>query len=161
MSEGDRQTHEIFARGVRGSLAGVEEALYVIVGLLLLGTAVLVAIGAIDQVVNSLKPTHPDYVQSGVNLLDKILLLLIIAELVHTLRHVVLRGEIDAEPFLFVGLIAVVRRILIETANLENQTPSTHQLWELGLLGLLTIVLAVAIYLVRRSDQVKADTELA
>jgi uncharacterized membrane protein (DUF373 family) len=156
---GHQDPHDVFARGVRGSLAVVEEALYVIVGLLLLGAAVLVVIGALDEVVNELKLAHPDYVNIAVTLLDRILLALIIAELVHTLRHVVLRGEIVAEPFLFVGLIAVVRRILIETANLEHRTPTTHELWELGILGLLTLVLAIAIYLVRRSDQVKTETE--
>ena len=92
--------------------------------------------------------------------LDRILLALIVAELLHTLRYVVLRGEIVAEPFLFVGLIAVVRRILIITAELERtggQALSgralTNQLLELGLLGLLTLTLAIAIYLVRRSGE--------
>jgi len=48
----------------------------------------------------------------------------------------VLRGEIVVEPFLFVGLIAVVRRILIITGELERQTPAgralTNELVELG-----------------------------
>jgi len=82
-------------------------------------------------------------------------LLLIVAELMHTLRFVVLRGKIVVEPFLFVGLIAVVRRVLIITAELEQQTPSgralTNQLLELGLLGFLALALAVSIFLVRRS----------
>jgi uncharacterized membrane protein (DUF373 family) len=93
-------------------------------------------------------------VNIGVVLLDHILLTLIVAELLHTLRFVVLRGEIVVEPFLFVGLIAVVRRILIVTAELERQAPGgralTNQLLELGLLGGLTLALAIAIYLVRR-----------
>ena len=85
---------------------------------------------------------------------------MIVAELLHTLRYVVLRGEIVAEPFLFVGLIAVVRRILIITAELEHTGGQgltgralTNQLLELGLLGLLTLTLAIAIYLVRRSGE--------
>ncbi|MGA9858031.1 MAG: phosphate-starvation-inducible PsiE family protein [Solirubrobacteraceae bacterium] len=75
----------------------------------------------------------------GVVLLDRILLTLIVAELLHTLGYVVLRGEIVVEPFLFVGLIAVVRRILIVTAELERQASGgralTNQLLELGLLA--------------------------
>ena len=67
-----------------------------------------------------------------------------------------LRGEIVVEPFLFVGLIAVVRRILIVTAELERQAPGgrtlTNQLLELGLLGVLTLALSIAIYLVRRAN---------
>ena len=100
---------------------------------------------------------NEDAVDIGVTLLDRILLALIVAELLHTLRYVVLRGEIVVEPFLFVGLIAVVRRILIVTAELEHLNLSgrtlTNELLELGLLGLLTLAVAVAIYLVRRSGE--------
>jgi hypothetical protein len=156
---GHQEPHELFARGVRGSLAVVEEAVYVIVGVMLLGAAILVVIGAVGDVVSEIDKNE-DAVTIGVTLLDRILLALIVAELLHTLRYVVLRGEIVAEPFLFVGLIAVVRRILIITAELERASgPAlsgralTNQLLELGLLGLLTLALAIAIYLVRRSGE--------
>jgi len=158
---GPGESHAPFAKVVRGSLAGVEEALYVIVGVLLLVAAVLVVIGAVHDVVSEINHNE-DAVDIGVTLLDRFLLALIVAELLHTLRYVVLRGEIVVEPFLFVGLIAVVRRILIVTAELEHLNLSgrtlTNELLELGLLGLLTLALAVAIYLVRRSgDSAGAD----
>ncbi len=142
-----------FTRGVRTALAWSEEGLYLVVGLLLLAAAVLVVVGTVSGLVGSID-AHQSAVNIGVVLLDRILLTLIVAELLHTLRFVVLRGEIVVEPFLFVGLIAVVRRILIVTAELERQTPGgrtlTNQLLELGLLGVLTLALAIAIYLVRR-----------
>jgi hypothetical protein len=138
---------------VRSALAWSEEALYITVGLLLLAAAVFVLVGTISGLVSSVR-AHQSAVDIGVILLDRILLTLIVAELLHTLRFVVLRGEIVVEPFLFVGLIAVVRRILIVTAELERQAPGgralTNQLLELGLLGVLTLALAIAIYLVRR-----------
>jgi hypothetical protein len=141
-------------RGVRSVLTWSEEALYITVGLLLLAAAVLVLVGTISGLIDSIR-THQGAVNIGVVLLDRILLTLIVAELLHTLRFVVLRGEIVVEPFLFVGLIVVVRRILIITAELERQAPGgralTNQLLELGLLGVLTLALAIAIYLVRRS----------
>jgi hypothetical protein len=144
-----------FTRTLRTALAWIEETLYVIVGLLLLAAGVLVVVGTITGLTTSIS-SHQGAVDIGVVLLDRILLTLIVAELLHTLRLVVLRGgEIVVEPFLFVGLIAVVRRILIVTAELERQAPAgralTNQLLELGLLGVLTLALAVAIYLVRRS----------
>jgi uncharacterized membrane protein (DUF373 family) len=149
-----------FVRGVRTALAGIEEALYIIVGLLLLAAAVLVVVGTVSGLITSIR-THQSAVNIGVVLLDRILLTLIVAELLHTLRFVVLRGEIVVEPFLFVGLIAVVRRILIITAELQRQAPAgralTNQLLELGLLGVLTLALAVAIYLVRRSGPAGYD----
>jgi uncharacterized membrane protein (DUF373 family) len=153
---GPTPSHAAFARVVRGSLAGVEETLYVIVGVLLLVASVLIVVGAAYDVAVGIKD-NKGAVSIAVSLLDRILLALIVAELLHTLRYVVLRGEIVVEPFLFVGLIAVVRRILIVTAGLENQPLSgrslTNELLELGLLGLLTLALALAIYLVRRSGE--------
>ena len=143
-----------FPIAVRTGLAWIEESLYIIVGFALLAAAVFVVVGTIGDVI-----TAVDHRQNAVTvtvlLLDRILLALIVAELLHTLRYLVLRGEIVVEPFLYVGLIAVVRRVLIITAELEQQAPGgrelTNQLLELGLLGVLTLALAVAIYLVRRS----------
>jgi uncharacterized membrane protein (DUF373 family) len=139
---------------VRDALAWSEEALYITVGLLL-AAVTLVLVGTVSGLVSAIR-THQSAVDVGVVLLDRILLTLIVAELLNTLRFVVLRGEIVVEPFLFVGLIAVVRRILIVTAELERQAPGgrtlTNQLLELGLLGVLTLALSVAIYLVRRAS---------
>jgi uncharacterized membrane protein (DUF373 family) len=152
-----------FVRGVRITLAWIEEALYVIVGLMLLAAAVLVVVGTVSGLISSIR-AHQSAVNIGVVLLDRILLTLILAELLHTLRFVVLRGEIVLEPFLFVGLIAVVRRILIITAELEGKAPSgralTNQLLELGLLGVLALALAMAIYLVRRSGSAGNDRQI-
>lgn len=140
-----------FTTAVRKGLVGIEETLYIIVGLALLAAGVLVVVGTISELANS----RQSDLDLGITLLDRILLLLIVAELIHSLRFVVLRGRIVVEPFLFVGLIAVVRRVLIVTAELEHQLPSgralTNLLLELGLLGFLALALAVAIFLVRRS----------
>jgi uncharacterized membrane protein (DUF373 family) len=45
------------------------------------------------------------------------LLVFIIAELLYTLRVVNFGGRILVEPFLFIGLIAVVRKVLVITAG--------------------------------------------
>jgi uncharacterized membrane protein (DUF373 family) len=93
-------------------------------------------------------------ITTAVTVLDRILLTLIIAELVYTLRFVLRTHEIVVEPFLVIGLIAVVRRILIVTAQFERPPAAgralTNLLLELGLLGFLALALAVALALVRR-----------
>jgi uncharacterized membrane protein (DUF373 family) len=159
-SSGPNRTAPRLTTGVRDGLAWIEEALYIIVGLVLLTAAVLVVVGTITGLIHSIR-VHQNSVNIGIVLLDRILLLLIVAELMHTLRFVVLRGRIVVEPFLFVGLIAVVRRVLIITAELEHQTLSgralTNQLLELGLLGFLALALAVSIFLVRRSGPAGYD----
>jgi len=64
--------------------------------------------------------------------------------------------EILAEPFLLIGLSAVVRHILLVTAEAE-QTLGTDQfpyfLMELGVLAVLVISLVVAFYLTRRMER--------
>jgi len=86
--------------------------------------------------------------------LDRILLLLIVAELLFTLQLVISRGEIATEPFLFIGIIAVVRRVVVITAEVEKLPQEgralTNFLFELGLLALLVVAFSVSIYLIRR-----------
>ena len=97
--------------------------------MLLLAAAVLVIVGTVSGLISSIN-ARQSAVDISVTLLDRILLALIVAELLHTLRWVVLRGEIVVEPFLFVGLIAVVRRILIVTAERQAsgvRQPCPHQ----------------------------------
>ena len=124
--------------------------------LLLAVASVFVLVGTVHELAHAID-TSRGAVDTGVTALDRILLLLIIAELAYTLRFVVLTHEIAVEPFLFIGLIAVVRRILIVTAQFERIPSSgrtlTNFLLELGLLGFLVLSLAVALALVRRRGE--------
>jgi uncharacterized membrane protein (DUF373 family) len=93
----------------------------------------------------------------GVVVLDRILLTLIVAELIYSLRLVMQTHVISAEPFLVIGLIATLRRILIVTADSERPEAGPHLtslLIELGVLGLLVLGIAAAIFLVRKSERV-------
>jgi uncharacterized membrane protein (DUF373 family) len=88
--------------------------------------------------------------------LDRILLALIVAELIYSLRLVMQTHQISTEPFLFIGLIATLRRILIVTADSERPEAGPHLtglLIELGVLGFLVVGLAAAIFLVRLSER--------
>jgi uncharacterized membrane protein (DUF373 family) len=142
-------------RSLLSGLVGFEAVLYGAVAILLATAAVLVLVGTVHELGHSIS-TSAGAVDTGVSLLDRILLLLIIAELAYTLRFVLRTHTIAVEPFLFIGLIAVVRRILIVTAQFER-LPSTGRvltnfLLELGLLGFLALALAVAVRLIRRPE---------
>ncbi len=132
-----------------------ETAIYLFAFLLLGAAAVLVVIGSVEAVVD-VAAGKQDVVQGAVLVLDRVLLALIVAELAYTLRTVTESHQIAAEPFLFVGLIAGVRRILIVTAAFEEpQTDAalTRLLLELGALALLVLSIAAAIFLIRYSGQ--------
>jgi uncharacterized membrane protein (DUF373 family) len=140
-------------RYLLAGLVGFEVLLYAAVSLLLAAAAVLVLIGTVHELVNGISAGR-GAVDTAVNVLDRVLLTLIIAELVYTLRFVLRTHEIAVEPFLFIGLIAVVRRILIVTAQFERPPSGgralTNLLLELGLLGFLALALSLAVYFVRR-----------
>jgi uncharacterized membrane protein (DUF373 family) len=145
------------ARATRPLLAGLvrfEELLYAAVALLLAAAAVFVLVGTVHEIAHAISE-RAGAVDTAVTVLDRILLTLIIAELVYTLRFVLRTHAIAVEPFLIIGLIAVVRRILIVTAQFERPPVAgralTNLLLELGLLGFLTLALAIALTLVRRS----------
>ncbi len=138
---------------VQAGIGGAELAIYLTAGLLLLVAAGFVAVGAVTDLIERSKSRH--IADAGVFTLDRILLLFIIAELLYTLRLVILGGgQILVEPFLFIGLIAVVRRILVVTAEFEGErgrSQVTDFVIQIGGLAALAFVLTLAIYLLRRS----------
>ncbi|MGB8794194.1 MAG: hypothetical protein WCD33_22230, partial [Mycobacterium sp.] len=105
-----------------GALVDVfETVIYAIAFLLLVAAAILVVIGGAEAVVRAAEH-KVNTLQGGVLVLDRVLMVLIVAEIAATLRAVLLYHEI-----LFIGLIACVRRILIVTAQTE-QVHSDKQL---------------------------------
>jgi hypothetical protein len=90
------------------------------------------------------------------------LVVLMLVEILHTVRISIRSHVLVTEPFLIVGLIATIRRILVITLEAANLTrPDTWakggeaifraSVIELGLLGLLVFVFVAAIYLLRRT----------
>lgn len=95
---------------------------------------------------------------TALEVLDKVLLIFIFAELLSTIGTILRENEIRAEPFLLIGLIAVVRRILTVTASIEQSlgTPRFDNLLiELGVLTALVLTLAGALYFTRRSERTR------
>ena len=96
----------------------VEDVTYVVVAALLVVAGVFVLWNTVTTLVSNLG-TGPAAVVSGI--LDSGLLLFIIAELLHTVRATIQERTLVVEPFLIVGLIAGVRRLLLLTAQLVDQ----------------------------------------
>jgi uncharacterized membrane protein (DUF373 family) len=94
--------------------------------------------------------------------IDRLLFVLMLLEILHTVRVSVREGTLTPEPFLVVGLIASIRRVLVITLGSSqathpgNWTPDVQQqfnasMLELGVLGILILVMVVAIFLLRRA----------
>jgi uncharacterized membrane protein (DUF373 family) len=150
-----RSGHRVPSRSpfdLQRGIVRTESLIYLVIALLLVAAAVLTLVGTVSDVIEGSRSRPVTDV--GVFLLERILLIFIIAELLYTLRLVDFGGTILVEPFLFIGLIAVVRRILLITAEAEGAGEPkdvTGFLVEIGVLGALTLALAISIHLLRRS----------
>jgi uncharacterized membrane protein (DUF373 family) len=141
-----------------GWFGGAEGAIYVSVALLLVVAAGCIAVGTIVALIQGIDSRS--ITQTGILVLSRVLLLFIIAELLYTLRLVNFGGRILVEPFLFIGLIAVVRRILVLTAEIDGKpgrTEITDFIIQLGALAGLALVLTLSIYLLRRGGYSSAS----
>jgi uncharacterized membrane protein (DUF373 family) len=87
-------------------------------------------------------------------LVDQILLIMLVVELLYTVRASLREHTVAPEPFLLVGLIAAIRRVLLLTAKFgelrEGGGPATRYfLQELAVLTALIVALAASLYLLR------------
>jgi uncharacterized membrane protein (DUF373 family) len=125
-------------------------AIYVVVGALLVTAAGFTLVGTIVDVIRGAHSRH--VTDTGVFLLDRVLLIFIIAELLYTLRLVNLGGRVLVEPFLFIALIAVVRKVLVITAEFATTRRAVVDfVIQVGALAALALVLAISIHLLRGS----------
>ena len=90
---------------MRDRIGMVETGLYLIVGVFLIAAGALILFDTVRGLLEGLID-HDPAGELGLRVLDRILLLLIVAELLFTLQLVISRGEIATEPFLFIGIIA-------------------------------------------------------
>lgn len=138
----------------------IEDIVYVGLGVLLAGCALtLLASGAQAFWVNLLAGALADNI---IDLLDRLLLILLIVEVMYTVQVSFREHALKPEPFLMVGLIAVVRRLLVLTAELprlleQGDVAVFRQVaLELALLAMLIVALVVSLVLVRRHPVGKA-----
>jgi uncharacterized membrane protein (DUF373 family) len=90
-------------------------------------------------------------------LLDILLLVFIFVELLFAVRTTIEKRELIAEPFLLVGIIASIKEIVVlsvEAADVLGQGDEfDDRIVEIGLLGVLVVLLGVTSYLLRRKER--------
>jgi uncharacterized membrane protein (DUF373 family) len=136
-----------------------EVAIYSILAVLLFITAFATMANAGKMLWDDLR--HWTIVTQTLRVLDQLLVVLMLVEILHTVRISIRSHILVTEPFLVVGLIASIRRILVITLEAANLTEGGRWLTEgasifrasmieLGLLGLLILILVFSITLLRR-----------
>ena len=120
-------------------LEHAQDFVSVAVGVVLI---VLAATLAVSGVVSFAEDVRKYSVASAaINLLDRVLLVLILVEIVHTVVLSLRAHRLAAQPFIVVGLVAVIRRILFLLSN-ENIIPTAELALLIGM-----VVAFVAAYL--------------
>ena len=153
-------TTERLAGFAARSFLRIEVIAYMVLGLLLGLTAFAgVASAAISLLHTILQAADGE---AMVETVDRLLFVLMVVEILHTVRVSFREGTLVCEPFLIVGLIASIRRMLaitLESSQINSPTHWGPESWglfsatmiELGVLAGLILTMVTAIYVLRRS----------
>jgi phosphate starvation-inducible membrane PsiE len=142
-----------FVRRVLQAFEVAEDVIHMIVAVLLIALSVVLIGDAARDVASTIRAGNV-VLTVVFTVLDKTLILFIVAEFLHTVRITIQHhGRLDAEPFLVVGLIAGVRRVLIVTAQAEIYFRWNPEGIELLVLVVLILAMAISILAWRRSSR--------
>ncbi len=126
-----------------------ENIIYIIIIILLFASAGLLIY---DEVKTFMHATDASFgIKLIIEIVAKTLLLLMIIEILTTVRISIREHILSAEPFLIVGLIASIRRILVisvETAYVQEHF--TNFMIEIGVLAGLIFIFIVSIVMLRK-----------
>ncbi len=136
-----------------------EDIVFVGLGLLLAGCAVYLLIAAGGQFGKHLFEQTLT-TRAVVEMIERLLLILLVMEILYTVQVSFREHSLVPEPFLLIGLIAAVRRVLVITAELaesprlDSDEIFRHLMIELGVLtGLIVALVASVVMLRRKGDR--------
>ncbi|MFN3163045.1 MAG: phosphate-starvation-inducible PsiE family protein [Pseudohongiellaceae bacterium] len=138
-----------------------ESGIYLVAGYILMVSAAGLLLGGLLGMVPALQ--ERDFAGAVIHLLDRLLLVLMLAELTFTVRRIAHTRRLEVTSFLVIAIIASVRRMLIITAehasvmNLESPEFQAF-LAEMVVLAVLTLFLAASVYMIRRASPAGSDS---
>ncbi len=136
-------------------LRGTENAIYLLAAVVLALTSFFIFGFSVYDFVTHL--FHGSVVDAIITLLEHLLLGLMTVELLYTVTTAIETHSLQPVPFLVVGLVAAIRRLLtisVEAAHLLKESPDlfTLALYEVGVLGVVILILVVSIILMKRQE---------
>ena len=153
-ADSDTSAPQLVDRGMEWA----EGVLYVVVGITLVASAAVALVAIAFDLARDLDEGALDAVAAA---LDGLLLVFILIELLGAVRATVAERQLVAEPFLIVGMIASIKAIVVtslETRELHGEG-FDDALLEIGILGGVVLLLALASFLVRRKEREPAETD--
>jgi len=138
-------------------LGQLESAVLILIGLVLVSLAVLLLWTSAVSMFDALREHTIGH--QAIEILNSVLLVMMTMEIVYTVAVSLQSHQLVAEPFLIIGTIASIRRMLVITATsteTEHDTAVFHNtLIELGLLAATVVALAIAVWVIRHSQTLK------
>lgn len=147
-------------RWIARAFAIVEDVVYVALGLMLASCAFTLLIDGVLTFAHQIGNVSAFATTLG--LLDRILLILLVVELLYTVQVSFREHAVVPEPFLLIGLIAAIRRVLLLTAEFSQVRPPTdtafqHFVIELAVLTGLIVALAFSLLLLKKQGTTSAE----
>jgi len=141
-----------------------EDAVYVGVGVLLAFSAVALLISAGVSLWST--TMRGAALEAVIGLLDRTLLVLMLVELLYTVRVSFRQHALLPEPFLIVGLIAATRRILVVTAEFSvkgeaNPEKFKEGMLEIALLTFMVLALVGSLLMLRSKGRSKNEVAVS
>ena len=150
-SSSSSRPDDLTALADRG-LRVAEQVVYVLSCLLLLGGAVALIIKAAWDLVSL---QGDDITDTASSMLDTLLLVFVLIELLGAVRATFTEHRLLAEPFLLVGVIATIKELVVTANEARDKSGDAFEeaAIEIGVLSALLLVLAVALFLLRRKER--------
>lgn len=146
-----KQATQDIIEALRKGLVKIDMVFHVLAAMVLLIVGAFIFYFAVVQL---LEPTR----EGLIHVINDVLLVLIILEILWTINRFLRKQRFTLGPFLAVGVIAVVRRILL----IEAQTSSlmhvpSEKLYEMGLSAVVIIILMAAYYLAVKAERINRE----
>lgn len=143
------------------ALVLIEDVVYVsIAALLAVGSLVLVVRAGMELFDGAQKKGG----EALIDTLDAILLIFIFVELLYAVRITLKERQIVAEPFLVAGILVCIKEIIVlavksPTEYIDKGPEFARAMVEVGLLGVMVLVLAGAAVVLRRKEREPEENE--
>jgi uncharacterized membrane protein (DUF373 family) len=140
---------------ISSAFTRIEDVTYVGLGVLLAVSALVLLFAAAWSLIQGLSSAGPAK-ELTIDVLDQILLVLMLIEILSTVQVSFREHVLTPEPFLVVGLIAAIRRILVITAEFSSpsemlEAAFRNAMFELGLLTALIFSLVFSLYFLKKN----------
>ncbi len=144
-------------------LGSSESIVLALIGVALVLVAILLLYSSMNDLWHAASGGPERIEHKAIEILNTILLVMMTMEIVYTVAISLKSHTLNAEPFLIIGSIAGIRRMLVITATStesENDPSKFHNtLVELGLLAATVVAMVIAIGLLRYSQRRFVDRE--